>query len=90
MCDETENGVGNMKCDYNSFIRIGGSKFRFTKGAVGKKDYKDFMDNAHISKWRTKTGFDKHSFFLNKSEAYTASHGCYNGWYIRNDLSFKY
>jgi parallel beta-helix repeat protein len=61
--DDPKNGVGNMKCDYNSFIRIGGSKFRFTKGAVGKKDYKDFMDNAHISKWRTKTGFDKHSYY---------------------------
>jgi prepilin-type N-terminal cleavage/methylation domain-containing protein/prepilin-type processing-associated H-X9-DG protein len=45
--------------------------------------------NSHTS-GRNVLYVDGHSFFLNKSEAYTASHGCYNGWYIRNDLAFKY
>ena len=45
--------------------------------------------NAHTS-GRNVLYVDGHGKFLNKNEAYTLSGGCYNGWYVRNDLAFKY
>jgi parallel beta-helix repeat protein len=61
--DDKTSDVCNYKCDNNSFIRIGGSKFRYTVGAVDGKTYKNIFDNGHFSQWKQKTGFDKNSYY---------------------------
>jgi parallel beta-helix repeat protein len=60
---DEENDVENFKCDNNSFVRIGGSKFRYTSGPVGGEKYRDIFDNGHFSTWKRETGFDKNSYY---------------------------
>ncbi len=61
--DDRKNDVYNYRCDNNSFVRTGGSKFRYTFAPVGSKEYRDIFDNGSFALWQSKTGFDKNSYY---------------------------